>query len=168
MVVNNVKSKDLGVYECRVDNEIGTENVTIELTYVPEPPKLKEYEREGDSVITHWHIRSMQPLKEIMLNYQLKGVGFFVIKTSFCNRSIKQTTDLLIYLCRCRKRTGFPKQLSIKNKAKNTLAFGSKFQLKIEMSINSTISKKKKQLFIAESSISLLYHLVIGTFVSNQ
>ncbi|XP_055315896.1 peroxidasin homolog [Sitodiplosis mosellana] len=73
LVVNNVKSTDLGVYECRVDNEIGAEKVTIELTYVPEPPKLHQVEREGDTVITHWHIRSMQKLQEIMLNYQLKG-----------------------------------------------------------------------------------------------
>ncbi|XP_055316107.1 titin-like [Sitodiplosis mosellana] len=73
LVVNNVKSTDLGVYECRVDNEIGTEKVTIELTYVPEPPKLRQVEREGDTVITHWHIPSMQKLQEIMLNYQLEG-----------------------------------------------------------------------------------------------
>lgn len=77
LVVNNVKSKDLGVYECRVDNEIGSENVSIDLTFVPEPPKLHSVERDGDAVITHWHIRSMQPLKEIMLNYQLKGVCSF-------------------------------------------------------------------------------------------
>lgn len=82
LVVNNVKSKDLGVYECRVNNEIGAEAVTIELTYVPEPPKLHSVERDGDTVITHWHIRSMQKLTEIMLNYQLKGVS------SFFNRKI--------------------------------------------------------------------------------
>lgn len=75
LVVNNVKSKDLGVYECRVNNDIGAEAVTIELTYVPEPPKLHSVERDGDTVITHWHIRSMQKLTEIMLNYQLKGVS---------------------------------------------------------------------------------------------
>lgn len=74
LVVNNVKPKDLGVYECRVENEIGSENVTIELTYAPEPPKLHNVDHDGDTVITHWHIRSMLPLKEIMLNYQLKGV----------------------------------------------------------------------------------------------
>lgn len=76
LVISNVKSKDLGSYECKVQNDIGSENVSIELTYVPEPPQLHKLEKEGDVIITHWHIRSLQPLHEVMLNYQLKGVGF--------------------------------------------------------------------------------------------
>lgn len=76
LVVSNVKSKDLGVYECKVQNDIGAENVSIELTYVPEPPQLHKLETDKNVVITHWHIRSLQPLTEVMLNYQLKGVSW--------------------------------------------------------------------------------------------
>ncbi|XP_031640232.1 lachesin isoform X2 [Contarinia nasturtii] len=73
LVVNDVKPQDLGVYECKVENSIGNENVSIDLTDAPEPPKLHQVETDGNSIVTHWHIRSMQPLKEIMLNYRLKG-----------------------------------------------------------------------------------------------
>lgn len=75
LVISNVKAKDLGEYECQVENEIGSENVSIELTSAPEPPQLHNVEKEGDVVITHWHIRSLQPLTEVMLNYQQKGVS---------------------------------------------------------------------------------------------
>lgn len=75
LVINHVKPKDLGEYECQVANVIGSENVSIELTSAPEPPHLEKVEKEGDVVITHWHIRSLQPLTEVMLNYQQKGVS---------------------------------------------------------------------------------------------
>lgn len=75
LVISNVKPKDLGSYECQVENTIGAENVSIELTNVPEPPQLHNVEYDDQFVITHWHIRSLQPLEEVMLNYQLKGVS---------------------------------------------------------------------------------------------
>lgn len=74
LVISQVSSRDLGEYECTVQNNIGTENVTITLTMAPEPPHLHHTEKEQDEVITHWHIRSLQPLTEVLLNYQLKDV----------------------------------------------------------------------------------------------
>lgn len=75
LIVSNVRANDLGEYECQVENAIGSENVSIELTNVPEPPQLHHVEQEANVVITHWHIRSLQPLTEVMLNYQQKGVS---------------------------------------------------------------------------------------------
>lgn len=82
LLINRVNEKDLGDYECIVQNNMGKENVTITLTYVPEPPHLHRTEKEGEEVITHWHIRSYQPLTEVMLNYQLKDVRIWVFATS--------------------------------------------------------------------------------------
>lgn len=76
LVVNRVIERDLGSYLCIVKNGLGSENVTIELTNLPEPPHLHHMEQEGDSVITHWHIRSLQPLTEVVLNYRQKDVSF--------------------------------------------------------------------------------------------
>lgn len=75
LVIYKVNQGDLGKYWCKVGNELGAENVNIELTYAPEPPKLNSTEQEGESVITHWHIRSLQPLTEVKLNYRKKGVS---------------------------------------------------------------------------------------------
>lgn len=91
LVVSHVKSKDLGAYECKVQNDIGAENVSIDLTYVPEPPQLHKAEKEGrDIVITHWHIRSLQPLTEVMLNYQLKDVSYYdsIVNNLMANATI--------------------------------------------------------------------------------
>lgn len=74
LVVNKVQSTDLGQYECKVENKIGSELVKIELTFVPEPPHLQKIETDGKFTITHWHIRSMQPLTEVMLKYRQKDV----------------------------------------------------------------------------------------------
>lgn len=75
LVVTKVSEKDLGDYECSVRNNMGSENVTIELTYVPEPPHLHKMEQSDDNVVvTHWHIRSLQPLTEVTLNYKLQEV----------------------------------------------------------------------------------------------
>lgn len=75
LVVSKIAATDLGEYECQVENIIGSEKVTIALTYLPEAPKLHNWEEEGKMVISHWRIRSLQPLKEVMLHYQQKGVS---------------------------------------------------------------------------------------------
>lgn len=74
LVVNGVKLTDLGQYECKVENNIGSESVNISLAFEPEQPYLKKVEKDGDYVITHWHIRSLQPLTEVMLKYRRKDV----------------------------------------------------------------------------------------------
>lgn len=83
LVIYNVNQNDLGKYLCKVGNELGAKDVNIELTYVPEPPKLNSTEQEGESVITHWHIRSLQPLTEVKLNYRRKDVGSVYLFSSF-------------------------------------------------------------------------------------
>lgn len=72
LVINKVKKTDLGQYTCKVENLIGSQNVNITLTFVPEPPTLQRIERDGDYTVTHWHIRSLQPLTEVMLKYRRK------------------------------------------------------------------------------------------------
>lgn len=75
LVVNNVDKNDLGQYMCQVQSGYGSQNVNITLTYVPEPPVLQApIERDGQNTITHWHIRSLQPLTEVMLKYRRKNV----------------------------------------------------------------------------------------------
>lgn len=83
MVVNRINENDLGDYICVVQNNMGAENVSIELTYNPEPPHLHHIEQDDDTVITHWHIRSLQPLTEVMLNYRQKGVCAFISIVEF-------------------------------------------------------------------------------------
>lgn len=79
LVVNKVKPTDLGQYECKVENNVGADKKrnTIELTFVPEPPHLQKIETDGKFTITHWHIRSLQPLTEVMLKYRQKDVSKF-------------------------------------------------------------------------------------------
>lgn len=80
LAIYKVNKQDLGTYLCKVGNELGSKDVNIELTYAPEPPQLNSTEQEGESVITHWHIRSLQPLTEVKLNYRKKGVSSAVDK----------------------------------------------------------------------------------------
>lgn len=75
LVIHKVNKNDLGKYLCKVGNELGAKDVNIELTYAPEPPQLNATEQDGESVITHWHIRSLQPLTEVKLEYRKKGVS---------------------------------------------------------------------------------------------
>lgn len=77
LVINKVNKDDLGEYECSVKNAIGSESVKIQLTLMPEAPHLDKLEQNGDTVTTHWIIRSLQPLTEVTLNYQQKGVNTF-------------------------------------------------------------------------------------------
>lgn len=76
LVIQKVNKNDLGEYECSVKNGIGSESIKILLTLVPEAPRLDKLEQAGDVVTTHWIIRSFQPLTEVTLNYQMKGVSF--------------------------------------------------------------------------------------------
>ncbi|XP_037048344.1 lachesin-like isoform X2 [Bradysia coprophila] len=73
LVIKNVERSDLGEYECEVQNSIGKGHVRIHLGYEPEPPKFERFDIDGDTIITHWKIRSLQPLNEVMLNYQKNG-----------------------------------------------------------------------------------------------
>lgn len=75
LIVSNVQTSDLGYYDCQVQNQIGTENVTIELTYAPEPPHLQDVQPENNGdIITVWHVRSLQELTEIKIIYEQDGV----------------------------------------------------------------------------------------------
>lgn len=78
LMVNKVKKSDLGQYTCKVENIIGQQNVNITLTFVPEPPTLQLIERDGDFTVSHWHIRSLQPLTEVMLKYRRKDVSHHI------------------------------------------------------------------------------------------
>lgn len=73
LLVKNVEQSDLGDYKCEVHNSIGKGHVKIHLGYEPEPPKFENVEVNGDTIITHWSIKSLQPLNEVMLNYQKSG-----------------------------------------------------------------------------------------------
>lgn len=95
LVINKVNKDDLGEYECSVRNSIGSESVKIQLTLMPEAPHLDNLEQNGDTVTTHWIIRSLQPLTEVTLNYQQKGVslnlfffGFMFITTLILNWTV--------------------------------------------------------------------------------
>lgn len=79
LVIHKVNKHDLGKYWCKVGNELGAEDVNIELTYAPEPPQLNSTEQDGEFVITHWHIRSLQSLTEVKFAYRKKDVSSFVI-----------------------------------------------------------------------------------------
>lgn len=82
LLINKVTKGDLGQYTCKVENIIGSQNVTINLTFVPEPPKFQGKEIDGEYTVTHWHIRSLQPLTEVMLKYRRKDVSFgFCVNT---------------------------------------------------------------------------------------
>lgn len=85
LCIQKVAKNDLGLYECTVQNAIGAESVKIELTLVPEPPHLHNLEQDDDTVTTHWIIKSLQPLTEVTLNYQQKGVNsnYFLNSKSF-------------------------------------------------------------------------------------
>lgn len=75
LMITNVNKNDLGEYMCKVQNTIGSQNINITLTYVPEPPVLQApVGRDGQDTITHWHIRSLLPLTEVMLKYRRKDV----------------------------------------------------------------------------------------------
>ena len=74
LVIKNVQDSDLGVYQCEVQNSIGIGHSRLHLVYVPEPPRFISYDTQDDTVITHWHINSFQPLTEVMLNYKKNGV----------------------------------------------------------------------------------------------
>lgn len=75
LIVSNVQQDDLGEYDCKVENQIGSENVTIELTFEPEPPQLQDVKSQDDgSIITVWHVRSLQELTEVKIYYNQKGV----------------------------------------------------------------------------------------------
>lgn len=75
LVVSNVEDSDLGDYECIVNNSMGESKVSLELTYVPEQPHLHHAEQVNSALITHWHIRSLEPLTEVELSYKLKDVS---------------------------------------------------------------------------------------------
>lgn len=97
LIVNNVKPNDLGSYECQVENAIGAESVSIELTNVPEPPQLQHVENDDQFVITHWHIRSLEPLVEVLLNYRLKGVSNCICIAVFSEIAFAQRILLSIF-----------------------------------------------------------------------
>ncbi|KAJ6645241.1 Titin [Pseudolycoriella hygida] len=73
LLIKNVEKGDLGDYECEVQNSIGKGHVKIHLVYIPEPPKFDRYDIVGDTITTHWTIKSLKPLNEVMLNYQKSG-----------------------------------------------------------------------------------------------
>lgn len=89
LVISKVEQKDLGDYECVVKNTMGESNVAIELTYVPEQPFLNRTEQESGSLISHWHIRSLEPLTEVMLDYKLKDVSRKLQAFAFCAHNTK-------------------------------------------------------------------------------
>lgn len=75
LMVRNVRKADLGDYTCKVSNAVGSQDVNITLTFKPEPPVLQApIERDGKYTITHWHIRSLLRLTEVMLKYRRKDV----------------------------------------------------------------------------------------------
>lgn len=75
LVISKVEDSDLGDYECVVNNTMGESTVSLELTFVPEQPHLHNSEHDQSALITHWRIRSLEPLTEVELSYKLKDVS---------------------------------------------------------------------------------------------
>lgn len=94
-MVRNVRKADLGDYTCKVSNAVGSQDVNITLTFKPEPPVLQApIERDGKYTITHWHIRSLLRLTEVMLKYRRKDVRF-----TFCFYFSKNTHIRFRFIC---------------------------------------------------------------------
>lgn len=75
--VRTVQASDLGTYECSVINAIGSGQAHVQLVLVPEPPIYEgENINEPPTVITHWSIRSHQPLSEVVLSYKNEKVSW--------------------------------------------------------------------------------------------
>lgn len=74
LVVKGVSLKDLGDYRCEVHNKIGRGHSIVKLSLAPEIAQFIRADVNDNIVITHWVIHSMQPLVEVMLNYQKSGV----------------------------------------------------------------------------------------------
>lgn len=77
LVVKSVSPKDLGEYRCEVHNKIGNGHSIVKLSLAPELAQFIRADVNDGIVTTHWMIHSMQPLVEVMLNYQKNGVSFF-------------------------------------------------------------------------------------------
>ncbi|XP_017054028.1 protein amalgam [Drosophila ficusphila] len=73
LIVREVTESDLGEYLCQVENAIGSNEVRIHVSYLPETPQFEDMSIEGNKVTLHWLVRSRQPLSEAMLDYQLNG-----------------------------------------------------------------------------------------------
>jgi len=58
-----------------VENAIGSNEVKVHVSYVPETPQFEDMSVEGNQVTLHWLVRSRQPLSEAMLDYQVTGVS---------------------------------------------------------------------------------------------
>lgn len=77
LVVKNVSLKDLGDYRCEVQNKFGRGHSIVKLSLVPEVAQFIKADVNDDIVTIHWVIHSMQPLVEVMMNYQKSGVCGF-------------------------------------------------------------------------------------------
>jgi len=75
LIVREVTDSDLGEYLCQVENAIGSNEVKVHVSYVPETPQFEDMSVEGNQVTLHWLVRSRQPLSEAMLDYQVTGVS---------------------------------------------------------------------------------------------
>ncbi|XP_068145086.1 neural cell adhesion molecule 2 [Drosophila tropicalis] len=73
LLVKNIEASDLGEYLCHAENAIGSNEVKIQLSYNPETPQFEDMTIDGNKVTLHWLVRSLQPLSEAMLDYQLTG-----------------------------------------------------------------------------------------------
>ncbi|XP_065719143.2 protein amalgam [Drosophila suzukii] len=73
LIVREVTDSDLGEYLCQVENAIGSNEVKVHVSYVPETPQFEDMSVEGNQVTLHWLVRSRQPLSEAMLDYQVTG-----------------------------------------------------------------------------------------------
>lgn len=101
LVISKVEQRDLGDYECIVKNAMGESNVAIELTYVPEQPRLNHTEQEAGSLISHWHIRSLEPLTEVILDYKLKDVSEVHILVCVRRTRVQRNIVIFIVIVQC-------------------------------------------------------------------
>jgi hypothetical protein len=73
LIVKNIDRSDLGVYQCKAQNNVGNAMANVSLIFTPEPAHFMQTKVEGKHVLINWEIHSMLPLSEIILYYRKNG-----------------------------------------------------------------------------------------------
>ncbi|CRL05364.1 CLUMA_CG017983, isoform B [Clunio marinus] len=72
LLIKNVTSSDFMMYQCEVENALGTRRENVTLGLGPAPAKFEGYKYINNIVYTDWIIKSRQPLTEMEFTYRNK------------------------------------------------------------------------------------------------